>query len=47
MLRTMGGRTKFISETLSEQMLNLEMEIKKNVGFVNIRAVASMVLRCG
>ena len=42
----MGGRTKFISETLSDKMLNLEMEIKK-VGFVNIRAVASMVLRCG
>ena len=34
----MGVRTKFISETLIEQMLNLEMEIK-NVGFVNIRAV--------
>ena len=31
-----------MGETLSEQMLNLEMEIiNKNEGFVNIRAVAS------
>ena len=36
----MGGGTKFISETLSEQMLIPEIEIK-NMGFVNIRAVAS------
>ena len=34
----MGGRTKFTSETLSNNMLNPEMEIKK-VGFINIRAV--------
>ena len=27
----MGGRTKFISETLSEQQLNPEMDIKKLV----------------
>ena len=32
------GRSKFISKTLSEQMLNPEMETK-NVGVVNIRAV--------
>ena len=34
----MKGRTKFISETLSEQMLNPEIEFK-NVGTVDIRAV--------
>ena len=35
----MGRGTKFISETLTEQMFI--PEIQKNVGFVNIRAVAS------